>query len=176
MKIITEGYNGGILIYVKNNKTMKKLKIICDWDKDYDTLITQEKLKNGDLDRNSWWYLDGRLEEKCGYDKGTVYNLSEHPNLRKETLDWSSISGEHAEVWGYTKHYEMHADGEFEVEVYGIKEECIGIFWTTCERLVGTQKGIKFKIWNQRGLVCMKTDIEAIERARRKRAQRTENL
>ena len=30
----------------------------------------------------------------------------------------------------------MHADGEFEVEVYGIKEECIGIFfWTTRERI-----------------------------------------
>ena len=155
---------------------MKKLKMICDWDKDYNKIITQEKYENGDLDRNSWWYLDGRLERECGYDKAIVYNLSEHPNLRKETLDWSSISGKHAEVRGYSKHYEMHADGEFEVEVYGIKEECIGIFWITRERMVKTDKEISFKVWDQRGLVCMKTDKEAIERARRKRAQRTENL
>lgn len=155
---------------------MKKLKIICNWDPEFDKVVTLERYKRGDTDRNGWWYLDGRLERECGYDKGTVYNLSEFPNLREETLDWSSISGEHAEVRGYSKHYEMHADGEFEVEVYGIKEECIGIFWTTRERLVGTQKGIKFKVWDQRGLVCMKTDTEAIERARRKRAQRTENL
>ena len=67
LRNITEGYNGGILINIKE-VNMKKLKIICDWDKDYDTLITQEKLKNGDLDRNSWWYLDGQLEEECGYD------------------------------------------------------------------------------------------------------------
>ena len=70
----------------------------------------------------------------------------------------------------------MYANGEFEVEVDGINEECIGIFWTTRERLVKTDKGIKFKVWDQRGLVCMKTDTEAIERARRKRSQRTENL
>ena len=150
--------------------------MICNWDKDYDKIITQEKLKNGDIDLNSWWYLDGRLERECEYDKGTVYNLSEFSNLRKETLDWSSISGDRAEVRSYTKHFEMHADGEFEAEMYGVKEECIGIFWTTRERLVGTQKGIKFKVWDQRGLVCMKTDTEAIERARRKRMERTENL
>ena len=38
----------------------------------------------------------------------------------------------------------MHADGEFEVEVYGIKEECIGIFWTTRER-IGEDKGNKLQ-------------------------------
>jgi hypothetical protein len=70
----------------------------------------------------------------------------------------------------------MHADGEFEVEVKGIKEECIGIFWVAHERIVKTDKGISFKVWDQRGLVCMKTDAEAVERARRKRAQRTGNL
>ena len=153
-----------------------KLKMICDWDKDYNKIVTQEKLKNGDLDRNSWWYLDGQLERECGYDKATVYNLSEFPNLRKETLDWSSISGDQAEVRGYSKHYEMHADGEFEVELRGIKEECIGIFWTTRERMVKTDKGIRFKVWDQRGLVCMCSDKEAIERARRKRARKEENL
>ena len=161
---------------MKNNKTMKKLKIICNWDPEFDNVVTLERYKEGDTDRNSWWYLDGQLERECGYDKGTVYNLSEHPDLRKETLDWSAISGDCAEVRSYTKHFEMHADGEFEVEVHGIKEECIGIFWTTRERMVKTDKGISFKVWDQRGLVCMKTDTEAIERARRKRAQRTENL
>jgi len=157
-------------------KKTKKLRIICHADPNLNNVVTLERFRNGDTDRNSWWYLDGELEKKCGYDKGTVYNLSEHPNLRKETLDWSSISGEHAEMRSYQRHYEMHANGEFEVEVYGVKEECIGIFWTTRERIVKTNKGISFKVWDQRGLVCMKTDTEAIERARRKRAQRTENL
>lgn len=157
-------------------KKTKKLKIICNWDPEFDKVVTKEKIENGDLDRNSWWYLDGRLERECGYDKGTVYNLSEYPNLRKETLDWSSISGEHAEVRSYTKHFEMHANGEFEVEMYGVTEPCIAFFWTTRERMVKTDKGISFKVWDQRGLVCMKTDKEAIERARRKRAQRTKNL
>lgn len=155
---------------------MEKLKMICNWDKDYDMIVTQEKLKNGDLDQNSWWYLDGELERRCGYDKATVYNLSEFPNLRKETLDWSAISGDCAGVRSYTKHYEMHADGEFEVEVYGVTEPCIAFFWTTRERMVKTDKGISFKVWDQKGLVCMKTDKEAIERARRKRMERTENL
>ena len=155
---------------------MKKLKIICDWDKDYDKIVTPERLKNGDLDQNSWWYLDGLLEGKCGYDKATVYNLSELPDLRKETLRWKSITGDRAEVESYTKHTEIHANGEFEVEVYGIEEPCIAFFWTTRERVVRTNKGISFKVWDQRGLVCLKTDTEAIERARRKRAQRTENL
>ena len=157
-------------------KKTKKLRIICHADPNLNNVVTLERFRNGDTDRNGWWYLDGKLEEKCGYDKGSVYNLSEFPNLRKETLDWSSISGDVAEMRSYRKHYEMYANGEFEVEVYGVKEECIGIFWTTRERLVKTDKGIKFKVWDQRGLVCMKTDTEAIERARRKRAQRTENL
>ena len=155
---------------------MKKLKMICDWDKDYNKIITQEKYENGDLDQNSWWYLDGRLERECGYDKATVYNLSEFPELQKETLRWKSITGDKAEVDSYNKHTEIHANGEFEVEVYGVTEPCIAIFWTTRERLVRTDKGISFKVWDQRGLVCMKTDTEAIERARRKRARKEENL
>ena len=155
---------------------MKKLKMICDWDKDYDTLITQEKLKNGDLDRNSWWYLDGELERLCGYDKATVYNLSQFPDLRKETLRWTAITGDKAEVDSYTKHFEIHANGEFEVEVYGVTEPCIAFFWTTNEKMVRTEKGISFKVWDQRGLVCMSSDTEAIERARRKMMERRKNL
>ena len=155
----------------------KKLKIICDRDPNYNNVVTLEKVKGGDTDRNGWWYLDGRLEKECGYDKGTVYNLSEHPSLRKETLDWESIEGDCVtKMRSYNRHYEMYANGEVEVEVDGIEEECIGIFWTTRERLVKTDKGIKFKVWDQRGLVCMKTDTEAIERARKKRMERTQNL
>jgi len=155
---------------------MKKLKMICDWDKDYDKIVTLERLKNGDLDQNSWWYLDGLLEGKCGYDKATIYNLSEIPDLRKETLRWKCITGDRAVVESYTKHTEIHANGEYEVEVYGIEEPCIAFFWTARERMVRTEKGIRFKVWNQRGLVCLKSDTEAIERARRKMMERSKHL
>ena len=155
----------------------KKLKMICLRDPNYNNVVTLERYKNGDTDRNGWWYLDGELERMCGYDKATVYNLSERPDLRKETLDWERIEGDKAtKMRSYTKHFEIHVNGEIEVEVDGVEEECVGIFWTTRETLVKTDRGIKFPVWDQRGLVCLKSDTESIERARRKRSQRTENL
>jgi hypothetical protein len=62
------------------------------------------------------------------------------------------------------------------VEVYGVTKPCIAFFWTTNEKMVRTEKGISFKVWDQRGLVCMSSDTEAIERARRKMMERSENL
>ena len=57
-------------------KKTKKLRIICHADPNLNNVVTLERFRNGDTDRNGWWYLDGELEEKCGYDKGSVYNLS----------------------------------------------------------------------------------------------------
>ena len=147
----------------------EKLKMICNWDQDYDKVVTIEKQKNGDLDMNSWWYLHGELESLCHYDKATVYNLSMFPEYQKETLRWSSITGDQAVISSDKKHTEIYCNGEVEVEVYGIDKPCTGFFWVTNERKVKAYYGgkeIEFSVWDQRGYVCLNDDEEAVKKAK----------
>lgn len=145
----------------------KKLKIISTRDEDYDTIVT--KAGHDNLDHSSGWYLHGKLEDLCHYDIATIYNMSEFPEDRRETLMRKIDSGK------INPHLKSYLHGIYPVKVYGVSEECVGIFWIADEQVKtascfygNSGDHRKFIDWDQRGLVCLKSDKEAIEYAKQK--------
>ena len=111
--------------------------MVCDSNPDAQNLIQKALEENKfNLDRNSWWYLHGKLEDLCHYDKAVVLNLSEFPEYQGDTLKWTSITGDIAEVSKFEKKKEMKINDIIPVQVIGIDKPCIGYFWTTDERTV----------------------------------------
>ena len=123
---------------------MNTLKLIADWrygNKPKDTR-NYEDIDPNEREYAGFWYLHGKLQDLVGYDKATVTNLKE------------GGFGKISEEYGYM----MCFDGIVPVEIEGIPEPCVGYFWTT-----------KYTdIWVQRGLVCLKSDLEGCEYAERK--------
>ena len=159
----------------------KILKMVCDSNPDAQNLI-QKALEDNkfNLDRNSWWYLHGKLEGLCHYDKAVVLNLSEFPEYQGDTLKWSYITGNITEVSKFEKNKEMKINDIIPVQVVGIDKPCIGYFWTTDERTVTAKckngKTKDFQHWCQRGLVCLSEDIEACKYAKKKYQEKSINL
>ena len=123
------------------------------------------EIKPEERDNNSWWYLDGDLEEFVGYDKAIVSNCKSG-GFAKETIKWFEILGDKVTSADISKpFYNMCLDGEVDVEVEGISRPCKGFFWTVNHRDVYHQDK-KYEIWDQRGLVCFADDKEACDRAR----------
>lgn len=123
---------------------MKILRLIADWrygNKPSNTR-TFEDIPLEEREYASFWYLHGKLEELVGYDKATVTNLKE------------GGFGKISEEYGYM----MCLDGIVPVEIEGIPDPCVGYFWITEYT----------DIWVQRGLVCLKSDLEGCEYAERK--------
>ena len=115
----------------------KILKMVCDSNPDSQNLIQKAQEENKfNLDRNSWWYLHGELEDLCHYDKAVVLNLSEFPEYQGDTLKWTSIIGNIAEMNKFEKNKQMKINDIIPVQVIGIDKPCIGYFWTTDERTV----------------------------------------
>lgn len=159
----------------------KILKMVCDWNPEAQNLIKKALEENKfNLDRNSWWYLHGKLEKLCNYDKAVVLNLSEFPEYQGDTLKWTSIVGDIAEVTKFEENKEIKINDIIPVQVIGINEPCIGYFWTTDERTVTAQckngRTRKFQHWCQRGLVCLKDDTEACKYAKEKYLKKTSHL
>lgn len=115
-----------------------------------------------ELDCNSWWYLHGKLESLVGYDKAYTTNCKT-AGYAKETINWSSIGGNTVRELredGRLTRWEMHVNGIIPVEVKGVKEPCVGYFWTE-EWSPVWYEGISYPHWLQRGLVCLESDTEA---------------
>jgi len=149
---------------------MKKIKMISTNDPSYDVLITRKTVREGRT-AGGWWYLDGTLENMMGYDKATIYNLTEFPELTKETILWNEIRNGVTHVDKIRSVRGLYANGSFPVEVYGVSDPCTAFFWVTEETectayLTGSDIPVKFLIWKQRGLVCLDSDIKSIEHAR----------
>lgn len=155
--------------------------MVCDSNPDAQNLIQKALEENKfNLDRNSWWYLHGKLEGLCHYDKAVVLNLSEFPEYQGDTLKWSYITGNITEVSKFEKNKEMKINDIIPVQVIGIDKPCIGYFWTTDERTVTAKckngKTKDFQHWCQRGLVCLSEDIEACKYAKKKYQEKSINL
>lgn len=156
---------------------MRKLKLapnylgIYENDERADNIF-KDQGTNG-FRQNDWWYLHGKLEYDCSYDKAVIINWRDIPT--KETYDWVSIRNSVAELYSDDVLRSNYLEGEYDVEVDGIDYPCKGIFWITDERTVHSNKG-DFQVWNQRGLVVACDDIEALEYARLKYKERTTHI
>lgn len=155
--------------------------MVCDSNPDAQNLIQKAQEENKfNLDRNSWWYLHGKLEGLCHYDKAVVLNLSEFPEYQGDTLKWTSIIGNIAEVNKFEKNKEMKINDIIPVQVIGIDKPCIGYFWTTDERTITAKckngKTKDFQHWCQRGLVCLSEDIEACKYSKKKYQEKSINI
>lgn len=159
----------------------KILKMVCNRNPEARNLIKKALEENKfNLDRNSWWYLHGELESLCHYDKAVVLNLSEFPEYQGDTLKWTSIIGDVAEVNKFEENKEIKINDIIPVQVIGIDKPCIGYFWTTDERTVTAQckngRTRGFQRWHQRGLVCLSEDIESCKEAKEKYLEKTSIL
>ena len=155
----------------------KILRMVADWrcaekpegTRDIEDIPMEEQ------DWNSWWYLHGELEDIVHYDKAVVTNCLSG-GFAKDTINWSMIDGD--EVKGITDRKPRHmmcVDGVVDVEIEGIDRPCKGYFWT-CHHMTVYWEGKAFKVWEQRGLVCLADDEEACEYALRKMKVKSTNL
>ena len=157
---------------------MKILKLIADWNyrkkkpennRSYDDIPPEER------DNNSWWYLHGKLTDIVGYDKAIVTNCKSG-GFSKNTINAGVISGNIVE--SLSPNYPtcmMCLDGIVNVEIEGIPEPCVGYFWTTNHRNVYWE-GKAYDFWDQRGLVCLKSDIEGCKYAESKYNEKARRL
>ena len=108
---------------------------------------TLEILHDPETIVSNWWYFDGELEDRLGYDKGTIINLGDFEEKLKSKKVYYN---------GNKKTFNVVylPDGVYEVEVLGIPEPCLRYLYTVYE------ENPMFT-----GLVVLKSDIEAIQRA-----------
>ena len=159
----------------------KTIKVISDQNENRDKILMEAGDNN--LDHSSGWYLHGKLEDLCHYDLATIYNMTDFPGETRETLRWGTMINDKTLVEKLDYFQKSYLQGVFPVKVYGVREECIGYFWVTDEReciasAIPGNSGDrrKFKDWMQRGLVCLKSDTEAIEYAKERYAENSRNL
>lgn len=148
----------------------KKFKIVPYRYPDAKEIIKLAKKENkNNLDNNSWWYIDGKLENLLGYDKGVIINMSEFPQYQGDTLFWTKIVGDKTKVEKFIPKKEIKFTGIIEVEILGVSENCIGYFWITDERTIYAEdkdrNKTSFQNWRQRGIVCLESDKEARTKA-----------
>lgn len=130
-----------------------------------------EDIPAEERDWNSWWYLHGKLTDLTGYDKATTINCKS-AGYTKETINVNSICSEVPDSFPCTM---MCINGIVPVEIEGISESCIGYFWTTNNRKVKWQEK-EYDFWDQRGLVCLKSDQEGCEYAEKKYKEKPKRL
>ena len=61
--------------------------------------------------------------------------------------------------------HKMYVNGIIDVEIEGINEPCVGYFWTTYDKKIYWE-GKAYDFWEQRGLVCLKSDEEGCKDAK----------
>lgn len=148
-------------------KTLKMIAVTISGDNAFGKMDFSE-INNDETDNSPWWYLHGDLEEKIGYDKGIAINCREI-GISFPTINWRGLRGsEVIEIDESRPEINvMHFTGVINVEIDGLDEPCVGFFWVTNERIV-QYKDKLYPMWEQRGLVCLKSDKEAIEYAQEK--------
>ena len=128
-----------------------------------------DSVPKDELDRNSWWYLHGKIEKLVGYDKAYTTNCKS-AGYSRETVNWSCIRGnnEVSELHddGRLTRWEMYVNGIIPVRIKGVNELCVGYFWTIDYSPI-IYENAKYPHWQQRGLVCLESDEEARDYARK---------
>ncbi len=156
---------------------MNTLKLIADWrygnkpsnTRSYDDIPPEER------DNNSWWYLHGKLTDIVGYDKATTTNCKSG-GFSKDTINWSEIEGNIVtSLSSDVPTSQICIDGIVDVEIEGISEPCIGYFWTVNKRLIYWNDK-SYNYWEQRGMVCTKSDYESCKYAESKYKEKASRL
>lgn len=132
-----------------------------------------EQVPEEQQDNNSRWYLHGKLRDRIGYDKAFTINCLD-AGYSVDALNYVSCWGEEVDEIRDPEnilHKEMRVNGIIPVKVKGIKEMCVGYFWTI-ERRPLRYNGKQYPCWEQRGLVCLKSDTEGREDALEKYTER----
>ena len=160
-----------------------KLKLLPDTHCNARKIVNDAK-QTGNLLHNNWWYLHGHLSDIVGYDKASIINAKDCTEFVKELPEFMKLSynGESWEGAVQTINLIPHAyiNGVVECEVIGVSEPCVGYFWTTNEeplRIIAENGEVFTSIhWDQRGLVCLKSDIEACADALEKYTKKSRHL
>lgn len=124
----------------------------------YGKEVDLSNIDKNEIDNNSWWYLDCKLESEVGYDKAVAINCKSL-GLSKKTIRWKKIRGNKCTDYVEGDHYEMYFNGIIDVKIRGINKPCVGFFWVTGETecfLKDTKE--TFQHWQQRGLVVFADD------------------
>lgn len=153
---------------MSTNNPKKVLKLIADWryGKKPEGTKNWEDIPNEEKDWNSWWYLHGKLEDYVGYDKATATNCKSG-GFAKETINWGEIVGDRVtSICDELPTHKMCIDGIVDVEIEGINKPCVGYFWTACHKTIYWEEKA-YEFWEQRGLVCFKSDTESCEYAKK---------
>lgn len=156
---------------------MKVLKMIADWRYNFDENRQTRQYHDiplNERDNNSHWYLDGKLEEFVRFDKATVTNCFSG-GFARQSIRYEKITNGIVESLyndDESPFYRMYFNGIVDVEIEGIPQPCVGYFYTADERQV-TYKGKSYDLWEQRGLVCFKNDIESCKYAYEKMKTRS---
>lgn len=162
---------------------MGKLKLLPYYHKNYDS-IYKEAENTDNVAYNNRWYLHGELEYRLGYDRASIINARECPEYIKLVPEVDRLKG-YENIWtGKVDSFKLiphlYAKGIIECEVIGIEEPCIGYFWTTNElpMMITSKDGMKYEgtYWFQRGLICLKSDIEGCEYAFKKYNEKTDMI
>ena len=110
---------------------------------------------------SDWWYLHGKLESKIGYDKAQIVSIK---GLRFKEILYKDDNTNR-------KIYYLE-NGIYDVKVLGVKKPCVGYFWTIFKKF----DNIEGEVPTMHGLVCYKSDEEAVKDAERKYHKRSEWL
>ena len=156
-------------------KILKMVAWTCGGDNAFGTM-NYEDIDEKEMDNNSWWYLHGKLEEMAGYDKATCINCREI-GISFPTINWTEIRGNEVTeiVEEEPERNVMKFTGIIDVQIDGLDEECVGFFWVTDEQIVQYKDRV-YPLWDQRGLVCLKSDKQSIEYAKKKLAENSRHL
>lgn len=155
---------------------MSKLKLLSFYHDNYNDLIKEVKKSENFVYNDYWWYIHGKLEEALHYDKASIINAKECQDFIKMVPEFNEMK-KNKGIWtGTVNSFNfipyLYIDGVIECEVIGINEPCIGYFWITNEYpmiLTSKSKEIyKGTYWDQRGLVCLKSDEEGCNFALKK--------
>ena len=160
---------------IKDKTPLNLIVDNCNWVK-VESITKYEDVSENERDNNSWWYLHGKLEEFVGYDKATAINCKS-AGYARATIHWSEISGNRVKkIYDNPEdYYNMYLNGIIPVKIEGIKEDCIGFFWTTDEHTIYWNDK-SYPYWKQRGLVVFTDDIDAICYAQNKYLEKSKFL
>lgn len=159
---------------------MAKLKLLPYYHENYDS-IAKEAEETGNYVCNNWWYLHGKLEDMLHYDKASIINAKECPEYIQMVPEIEKL-GSNGDIWkgkAISSKYIpwLYLNNIVDCEVVGIEEPCVGYFWTTnsapLEITLIDGKTFKGVYGYQRGLICLKSDVESCEYALSKYKERS---
>lgn len=148
------------------------LKVVSVNNPQYYDIMDRMGSRDSRLDNNPWWYLHGELERDLVTDQAIIYNMTDHPELQKEVVQWKEIGRDMIARVSEIQYYKsMYFTGTIDVEVLGRPDRpCIGYFWVAdldVARAI-SKRGVskKFHIWKQRGYVVYADDRIGLEQVK----------